>query len=46
MPLDEFFRIRIFEPLGNKPYTYLILLSSKESKQDIVQGLDRAPTII
>jgi PleD family two-component response regulator len=23
----------------NKPYTYLILLSSKESKQDIVQGL-------
>jgi hypothetical protein len=30
----------------NKPYTYLILLSSKESKQDIVQGLDRASTII
>jgi DNA-binding response OmpR family regulator len=30
----------------NKPYTYLILLSSRESKQDIVQGLDRAPTII
>jgi len=24
----------------NKPYTYLILLSSKESKQDIVQGLE------
>jgi len=24
----------------NKPYTYVILLSSKESKQDVVQGLE------
>jgi two-component system, cell cycle response regulator len=24
----------------NKPYTYLILLSSKECKQDIVEGLE------
>jgi DNA-binding response OmpR family regulator len=30
----------------NKPYTCLILLPSKESKQDIVQGLEPAPTII